>query len=151
MLRVYGSQAPTVKSRSHEGVEAIATLASHLPLPCTCAVMGTHPFCGDDMGILTLFELASRMDRAAIAFTRFAMIIVPVWIDGLKAAKYEPDGIVPFVANSPLMKFFYADPGDHRAHMNPERALVPANPEIGVRSVAGRALNSFGDRRRDLG
>jgi uncharacterized membrane protein YkgB len=72
--------------------------------------MGTHPFRGDDLDILTLFELASRMDRAAIACTRVAMIIVQVWIGGLKAAKYEADGIVPFVANSPLMKFFYADP-----------------------------------------
>lgn len=89
--------------------------------------MGTHPFRGNDMGILTLFELASRMDRAAIAFTRVAMIIVLVWIGGLKAANYEADGIVPFVANSPLMKFVYADPGDYRAHRNPEGALVPAN------------------------
>jgi uncharacterized membrane protein YkgB len=64
--------------------------------------MGTHPFRGDDMGILTLFELASRRTGPAIAFTRVAMIVVLVWIGGLKAAKYEADGIVPFVANSPL-------------------------------------------------
>jgi uncharacterized membrane protein YkgB len=35
--------------------------------------------------------------------------------------------IVPLVANSPLMSFFYADPGHYKAHMNPEGALVPAN------------------------
>jgi uncharacterized membrane protein YkgB len=45
----------------------------------------------------------------------------------LKTAKYEADSIVPFVANSPLMHSFYADPGEYRAHMNPEGALVPAN------------------------
>jgi uncharacterized membrane protein YkgB len=27
------------------------------------------------------------------------------WIGGLKAFQYEADGIVPFVANSPLMSF----------------------------------------------
>jgi uncharacterized membrane protein YkgB len=79
------------------------------------------------MGLMALFERAARMDRVAVAVTRVAMIIVLVWIGGLKAAKYEADGIVPLVANSPLMSFFYTDPGDYRAHMNPEGALVPAN------------------------
>jgi uncharacterized membrane protein YkgB len=79
------------------------------------------------MGVLALFEWASRMDRIAVAVTRVAMIIVLVWIGGLKAAKYEADAIVPLVANSPLMRFFYADPAGYRAHMNPEGALVPAN------------------------
>jgi uncharacterized membrane protein YkgB len=79
------------------------------------------------MGILALFERASRVDRAAVAVTRVALIIVLVWIGGLKAAKYEAEGIVPLVANSPLMSFFYADPTNYRAHMNPEGAVVPAN------------------------
>jgi uncharacterized membrane protein YkgB len=34
---------------------------------------------------------------------------------------------VPFVANSPFMSFFYADPGDYKTHKNPEGALVAAN------------------------
>ena len=38
---------------------------------------------------------------------RIAIFIVMVWIGGLKAFQYEADGIVPFVANSPLMSFFY--------------------------------------------
>lgn len=29
------------------------------------------------------------------------------WIGGLKAFQYEAYGIVPFVINSPFMKFFY--------------------------------------------
>jgi reactive chlorine resistance protein C len=36
---------------------------------------------------------------------------------------------VPFVANSPLMSFFYADPGHYKTRMNPEGSLVPANVE----------------------
>ena len=79
------------------------------------------------MGVARLFERAARLDRAGVAVTRAGLIVVLVWIGGLKAFPYEADGIVPFVANSPLMGFFYADPGDYKAHMNPEGALVPAN------------------------
>ena len=73
------------------------------------------------------FERAARADRVAVALTRLGLIIVLVWIGGLKAARYEADGIVPFVANSPVMSFFYADPQGYRPHMNAEGALVPAN------------------------
>lgn len=79
------------------------------------------------MSVLNLFQLASRMDKAGVALTRAGLIIVLVWIGGLKAFRYEADGIVPFVANSPLMSFFYADPGGYKAHKNPEGALVPEN------------------------
>src|SRR3954468_8485719 len=79
------------------------------------------------MGVLKLFELASRMDRAGVAVTRAGLIVVLLWIGGLKAFRYEADGIVPFVANSPFMSFFYADPGHYKAHKNPEGALVPEN------------------------
>ena len=76
---------------------------------------------------VALFEWASSMDRGAAAVTRLALIVVLLWIGGLKAARYEADSIVPFVANSPFMRFFYADRRHYRAHMNPEGALVPAN------------------------
>jgi reactive chlorine resistance protein C len=81
------------------------------------------------MGINRLFEQAARVDRVAVHVTRVALIVVLVWIGALKAAPYEADGIVPFVANSPFMSFFYADPGGYQAHMNAEGALVPANRE----------------------
>jgi uncharacterized membrane protein YkgB len=79
------------------------------------------------MGVRRLFELAARADRAGVAVTRLGLIVVLLWIGGLKAFKYEADGIVPFVANSPTMSFFYADPGGYKAHMNPEGKLVPEN------------------------
>ena len=79
------------------------------------------------MGVLKLFELASRMDKVGVAVTRVGLIVVLLWIGGLKAFRYEADGIVPFVANSPFMSFFYADPGNYKAHKNPEGALVPEN------------------------
>lgn len=75
-----------------------------------------------------LFGLASRADRLGITVTRIGLIVVLVWIGSLKAARYEADGIVPFVANSPFMNFFYKYPApDYKAHKNPEGALVPAN------------------------
>src|SRR6478609_978349 len=80
-----------------------------------------------DMGVLKLFELASRMDKIGVTVTRLGLIVVLLWIGGLKAFRYEADGIVPFVANSPAMSFFYADPGNYKAHKNPEGVLVQAN------------------------
>src|SRR5262245_2273993 len=77
-----------------------------------------------------LFELAARLDRLGIILTRVGLIVVLVWIGGLKVYAYEDEGIVPFVANSPLMNFFYHAPvGEYRQHMNREGELVTANRE----------------------
>lgn len=79
------------------------------------------------MGVQQLFGLASRMDKVGVTLTRVGLIVVLLWIGGLKAFRYEADGIVPFVANSPFMSFFYADGENYKAHKNPEGALVPEN------------------------
>ena len=77
-----------------------------------------------------LLERAARLDRVGVAVTRVGLVVVLVWIGGLKAFRYEDEGIVPFVANSPLMRFFYKAPaGEYRRHMNREGELVPANRE----------------------
>jgi uncharacterized membrane protein YkgB len=74
------------------------------------------------------FALAAHADKLGIAMTRLGLIIVLLWIGGLKAFKYEADGIVPFVANSPFMNFFYKRPApEYKKHMNGEGQLVPAN------------------------
>jgi reactive chlorine resistance protein C len=81
-------------------------------------------------GINKLFELAARLDRPGVTVTRVGLVVVLVWIGGLKVFKYEDESIVPFVANSPFMSFFYRAPaGDYRQHMNREGELVPANRE----------------------
>lgn len=77
--------------------------------------------------VLKLFQAAAKADRFGIALTRVGLVIVLVWIGGLKVYQYEADGIVPFVANSPFMNFLYADPGHYKSHMNPEGAVVPEN------------------------
>src|SRR5215471_16907613 len=75
-----------------------------------------------------LFEFAAKLDRVGIALTRVGLVVVLVWIGGLKIYKYEDEGIVPFVANSPLMSFFYRQPaGEYRQHTNREGELVTAN------------------------
>lgn len=51
-----------------------------------------------------------------------------VWIGGLKVYQYEADGIVPFVANSPLMSFFYQKKApEYTAYKNPEGKTVQKN------------------------
>ena len=75
-----------------------------------------------------LFEMAARADRAGVMVTRIGLVVVLVWIGSLKVFLYEDEGIVPFVANSPFMSFFYRQPaGEYRKHMNREGELKPAN------------------------
>jgi reactive chlorine resistance protein C len=75
-----------------------------------------------------LFEYAAQADRVGITLTRIGLIVVLLWIGGLKAFPYEADGIVPFVANSPTMSFLYKySAPEYRQHMNKEGELVPAN------------------------
>jgi uncharacterized membrane protein YkgB len=81
----------------------------------------------EKMSALKLFELASRMDKVGVTMTRVGLIVVLLWIGGLKAFPYEADGIVPFVANSPFMGFFYADGRNYKAHKNPEGVLNSEN------------------------
>ena len=61
---------------------------------------------------------------------RLGLIIVLCWIGGLKFADCEADGIVPLVANSPLMSFFYDHPApEYRQYMNKEGEVVPAHQQ----------------------
>ncbi|WP_437643620.1 DUF417 family protein [Sorangium sp. So ce362] len=71
---------------------------------------------------------AARADRLGMHALRIGLITVLLWIGGLKAFPYEADGIVPFVANSPAMSFFYEHPApEYTRHMNKEGELVAAN------------------------
>lgn len=78
--------------------------------------------------IFTKFiEIAAQANRLGVTLTRAGLIVVLLWIGGLKVFRYEAEGIMPFVANSPLMSFLVNDPGNYKSHKNPEGALVPAN------------------------
>ena len=75
--------------------------------------------------LLTVFSAASKLDRLAMGMLRAALVLVLVWIGGLKFVNYEADSIVPLVANSPLMSFLYHQPAEYRSHMNKEGELNP--------------------------
>lgn len=75
----------------------------------------------------SIFETMSRAESWGITLTRIGIIVVLLWIGGLKVTQYEAEGIVPFVANSPVMSFLMDQPQDYKAHMNPEGKLVPEN------------------------
>jgi NAD(P)-dependent dehydrogenase (short-subunit alcohol dehydrogenase family) len=56
--------------------------------------------------------------------------VVLLWIGSLKIFAYEAESIVPFVANSSFMSFFYQQPdGEYRQHLNREGERIPANRE----------------------
>ena len=68
---------------------------------------------------------AAKLDRIAMGMLRVALVVVLVWIGGLKFFSYEADSIVPLVANSPVMSFLYHRPAEYRTHMNKEGELNP--------------------------
>jgi len=88
-----------------------------------------------------LYAVASRLDRIGMGVLRLGLVVVLLWIGGLKFADYESDSIVPFVANSPLMSFLYHFPApEYRRYMNKEGEVIPAhhqwNVENGTYSVS---------------
>lgn len=54
-------------------------------------------------------KIATDSQRLGLGMLRVAILIIFVWIGGLKFWNYEAEGIVPFVANSPFMSFFYKE------------------------------------------
>lgn len=63
-----------------------------------------------------------------VNLARISVFIVMAWIGGLKVYQYEADGIVPFVANSPLMSFFYnKEAPEYKEYKNPEGKTVEKN------------------------
>jgi uncharacterized membrane protein YkgB len=74
------------------------------------------------------YLMAAHLDRVGMGLLRLGLVIVLLWIGGLKFAGYEADSIVPLVSNSPLMSFFYHHPApEYRAYVNKEGELNPAH------------------------
>lgn len=64
---------------------------------------------------------AASFQNSGIHLARIGIVLVLLWIGGLKAFRYEAVGIVPFVANSPTMNFFLKyDAPEYKKHMNKE-------------------------------
>lgn len=76
----------------------------------------------------SIIEFLASSQSKFVHLMRIAIFIVMAWIGGLKVFQYEADGIVPFVANSPLMSFFYTkDAPEYKDYKNPEGKTVQKN------------------------
>ena len=51
--------------------------------------------------------MAERLKGIGTHITRYGLVIVLLWIGGMKFTAYEAEGIKPLVANSPLMSSVY--------------------------------------------
>lgn len=79
--------------------------------------------------INTLLQKATRLDRLGIHMVRIGVAIIFIWIGALKFVPYEADSITPFVANSPVMSFFYNHPHEYKEHLTHEGQLDPLKRE----------------------
>jgi len=73
----------------------------------------------------SLVHSLAGLSTLSIRLIRISIAIVLIWIGGLKVYNYEAEGIVPFVANSPFMSFFYAHPEDYKTYMQKEGEANP--------------------------
>lgn len=92
---------------------------------------------------MQFLHLLATLQGRFIHFLKIAIFVVMAWIGGLKVFQYEADGIVPFVANSPLMDFFYAkEAPEYQMYKNPEGATVVKN--IKWHKANGTYIFSYG-------
>lgn len=77
----------------------------------------------------SIIEKIAHLETRGKIAVRFGIVIVLLWIGGLKFFAYEADGIVPFVANSPFMSFLYSHPADYKTHVNSEGVFIATNRE----------------------
>lgn len=75
-------------------------------------------------------KIAAAAQRLGLGMIRVAVLVIFVWIGGLKFWNYEAEGIVPFVANSPFMSFFYDSKApEYKQYKLPEGSFDPAKHE----------------------
>ena len=80
--------------------------------------------------VTRILTFVSGLDRVGMGLLRAGLVVVLLWIGGLKFASYEADSIVPLVANSPVTSFLYHHPApEYKHYMNKEGEMKPANRE----------------------
>jgi reactive chlorine resistance protein C len=62
------------------------------------------------MGVQTevLADVGAKLEGIGLHITRYALVLVLVWIGAMKFTAYEAGAIQPLVANSPLVSWLYA-------------------------------------------
>ncbi len=58
----------------------------------------------------SIMTTIAGLDQWGKNTVRFGIVVVFLWIGGLKFFTYKADGIMPFVANSPFISFFTITP-----------------------------------------
>ena len=94
----------------------------------------------------SFLNFIAGLDQFGKKVIRFGLVIVFLWIGGLKFFTYEADGIVPFVANSPFMSFFYNHPAEYKKHINKEGEFIAVNHQWHIENntyVFSKALGIF--------
>jgi uncharacterized membrane protein YkgB len=111
-----------------EDVDAVTgSTLSQLEVKLGRVPIGHSP---DVVGVKRAYLWAARLDHLGMGLLRLGLVIVLLWIGGLKFASYEADGIVPLVANSPFGSFLYHHrPPEYRHYMNKEGEVVPAHEQ----------------------
>ena len=93
----------------------------------------------------SFLPVASSLDKFGIGFLRLALVIVLLWIGGLKFAPYEADSIVPLISNSPVLRFLYRwPPPDYRKYINREGESIPAHRQWQAENRTYRVSKALG-------
>lgn len=91
-----------------------------------------------------ILNTIANLDNLGKKLMRAGIVIVFLWIGGLKFFTYEADGIVPFVANSPFMSFFYENSSDYKNYTNKEGELIAENHQWHVKNNTYGFSNGLG-------
>lgn len=91
-----------------------------------------------------ILNTIANLDSLGKKLMRAGIVIVFLWIGGLKFFTYEADGIVPFVANSPFMSFFYETPSEYKNHINKEGELIAENHQWHINNNTYSFANGLG-------
>jgi len=92
--------------------------------------------------------MSERLSTIGLHITRYGLVIVLLWIGGMKFTAYEAEGIKPLVANSPLMGWVYrlVSVGAFSALLGAVEIaialLIAARPVWAMGSAVGSALAS---------
>jgi uncharacterized membrane protein YkgB len=77
-----------------------------------------------------VFAKLASFEAFSMGALRFGLVLVLVWIGGLKFTNYEADSIVPLVSNSPLMSFVYSHPPPEYRHYENREGELSAEHRI---------------------
>src|SRR5260370_42310494 len=69
--------------------------------------------------ITRIFEIAARADRAGVVVTRIGLIVVLLWIGGLKAFQNATHNIATLYSQGPPILLFRPDPRHLHTHIDP--------------------------------